>query len=103
MVCSPSIFLLSVVFYSISDVASAEPPVEDHSPSSFDLDAILRMFSTDWSSLPQPAQEGNNNNSHDVDPRFELQAYRHEDLLYGFMDGEATALPSSFPGYPYGI
>lgn len=71
--------------------------MEDHSPNSFDLDAILRMFSTDSSNLAQPAQTGKN-----IDARFELQAYPHEDLLYGFMDGEATSL-GSFPEYPYTI
>jgi hypothetical protein len=70
-----------------------EPPADIQSPSSLDLDTILRMFPSRSPATGQLLHPEN------FDQRFGTDYYAPEDLLYGFMDGEST----SFPDFPNGV
>ncbi|KAK2806343.1 hypothetical protein FQN51_007387 [Onygenales sp. PD_10] len=63
---------------------SSEPLADTQTPSSLDLDAILRMFPSRSPATMQLNQAEN------FDPRFGMDTYIPEDLLYGFMDGETA-------------
>lgn len=58
-----------------------EPVMDTRTPSSLDLDAILRMFPS------RSPVSGQINQLENFDPQFGLN-YAPEDLLYGFMDGQ---------------
>ncbi|KMQ44909.1 hypothetical protein HL42_4350 [Trichophyton rubrum] len=64
----------------------SEPVIDIHSPSSLDLDAILRMFPS-----KSPTQGQQPNQPENFDQSYGMNPYGPEDLLYGFMDGETAA------------
>ncbi|KAK2749238.1 hypothetical protein FQN57_006854 [Myotisia sp. PD_48] len=61
----------------------SEPVIDIHSPSSLDLDAILRMFPTN--------QGHEQSQTENFDQAYGMNPYGPEDLLYGFMDGETAS------------
>lgn len=70
-----------------------EPVADVNSPSSLDLDAILRMFPS------RSPMQGQISQPEQFDQNFGMNPYAPEDLLYGFMDGETA----SFPDFTNGV
>lgn len=73
--------------------AKLEPVADVNSPSSLDLDAILRMFPS------RSSMQGQISQPEQFDQNFGMNPYAPEDLLYGFMDGETA----SFPDFTNGV
>ncbi|TPX21296.1 hypothetical protein DIZ76_015252 [Coccidioides immitis] len=88
-VSKPARIIRKIMAANGLQLVSDPPGVDIHSPSSLDLDAILRMFPS------RSPVTGDLNHGDTFSSGFSMpnSHYAQEDLLYGFMDGQTHSFP----------